>query len=263
MGHQLYDEMAEIYHLMFEDWEASIRRQGQVIAKLLGSPGQLGRVLDAACGIGTQSLALAYLGYRVEGSDISAGEVARARREASLRGLTCEFRIQDMRTLTPTVEKYGAVVVMDNALPHLASDAEILTTLGAILRSMSTGGILLLSLRDYARLLQTRPTFQEPVFYGGNGDRRIYFQVWDWKDDRTYVVHLHLSVEEPAGWVAHHSVGRYRAITVEEMAALVQQSGFVDVTMLSAATTGYHQPIISARAPCDMGLGDSFGAVGV
>ena len=99
MDENFYDRMADFYHLIFEDWDASMRRQGAAIAKLLPPPDKAGPILDIACGIGTQSLALAALGYAVTGSDISAAEVARANREAVARGLTCTFRVDDMRRL--------------------------------------------------------------------------------------------------------------------------------------------------------------------
>ena len=63
----------------------------------LPPPEKVGLILDVACGIGTQSLALAAIGYSVEGSDISAVEIARAQREAASRGLKCSFRVDDMR----------------------------------------------------------------------------------------------------------------------------------------------------------------------
>jgi glycine/sarcosine N-methyltransferase len=75
MDKDFYDRIADYYHLIFEDWDASMRRQGAAIAKLLPPPDKAGLILDVACGIGTQSLALAALGYDVTGSDISAAEV--------------------------------------------------------------------------------------------------------------------------------------------------------------------------------------------
>jgi glycine/sarcosine N-methyltransferase len=114
MNEEFYDRMADYYHLIFEDWDASMRRQGAAIAKLLPPPDKAGPILDIACGIGTQSLALAALGYAVTGSDISADEVARANREAVARGLTCIFGVDDMRTLeSAEIGKYGAVIALD------------------------------------------------------------------------------------------------------------------------------------------------------
>jgi glycine/sarcosine N-methyltransferase len=250
MNEQFYDSLADHYHLIFPDWNESMRRQGEAIVGLLPPPEQAGTILDVACGIGTQSLALAALGYAVEGSDVSAAEIARAKREAAARGLTCAFRVDDMQTLrSACIGGYGAVMAMDNALPHLDSDAAILATFTTMRMRLRPGGRLLISLRDYARLLDERPTSQPPAFYGDDGRRRIVFQVWDWLDERRYIVHLHITRETAQGWAAHHFVGRYRAVTPDEMARMAAESGFQDVKVLPPADSGFYQPIIAARAP--------------
>src|SRR5262249_26593044 len=79
-----YDELAELYRLAFADWNASVGRQASVLATIMRerwSP--VSRLLDAACGIGTQALGLAELGFVVEASDIARGALDRARREAA------------------------------------------------------------------------------------------------------------------------------------------------------------------------------------
>jgi hypothetical protein len=56
-----YDALAPWYHLVYQDWEASIARQGEALASLLATewgPG-VRRVLDVTVGIGTQALGLA------------------------------------------------------------------------------------------------------------------------------------------------------------------------------------------------------------
>jgi len=74
-----YDEMAESFHLIFDDWDAAIVRQRNVLARLLPAPAIGRRVLDCACGIGTQSIGLAMLGFAVDGSDLSPASIERAR----------------------------------------------------------------------------------------------------------------------------------------------------------------------------------------
>ena len=39
MAEKFYDELAEEYHLIFEDWERSISRQGDVLDNLLSAEG--------------------------------------------------------------------------------------------------------------------------------------------------------------------------------------------------------------------------------
>ena len=50
-----YDRLASNYHLIFEDWDASMRRQAAALGAILehecGAPSAL-RILDCACGIG-------------------------------------------------------------------------------------------------------------------------------------------------------------------------------------------------------------------
>jgi glycine/sarcosine N-methyltransferase len=99
-----YDKLAEHYHLMFENWEASIERQAAALSSIL--KGECGlastaRILDCACGIGTQVLGLAKAGFRVSGCDISPKAVRRARIEASQRGLDIQLSVANMLDLAP------------------------------------------------------------------------------------------------------------------------------------------------------------------
>jgi len=245
-----YDEMAEHYHLIFQDWEVAMRRQGDVIASLLPPPTQVGPILDCACGIGTQSLALATLGFQVDASDLSPSEAARAQREAAARGLPIRVSVDDMRLLEKApAHHYGAVLCMDNALPHLDSDADIDMALRAMSERLRPGGLLILSLRDYGPLMAERPAAMPPSFFSDAGKRRIVFQLWDWLDDRRYTVHLHITRQTDQGWKDYHFVGHYRAISPEEVFSLVVTAGFADVQVLPSTDTGFYQPIITAVRP--------------
>src|SRR5436853_5453211 len=126
-----YHELAPRYHLIFADWEKSIAHQGRELAALVRAqwPGHRS-VLDVACGIGTQAIALAQNGFWVKGSDVSAGAIERARGEAAQRGLVIKFSICDMRQ-APACHGTGFDIVLaaDNSVPHLLDDTEILRAL--------------------------------------------------------------------------------------------------------------------------------------
>lgn len=246
---QAYSDLTPHYHLIFQDWHSAIKRQAGIISRFLPSPQEAGPVLDCACGIGTQALGLAALGYEVEGTDISPSEVERAQRESASLGLNATFRIDDMRTLTTSpTGRYGAVLCMDNSLPHLDSDEQISTVLGAMRSRMKSDGVLLLSLRDYEKLMAERPSIMPPAFFQDGEFRRFVHQVWDWTDERSYRFHLYLTFENANGWQAHHVTGTYRAVTPAEVAALAERAGFKAVRVLSPGESGYYQPIIRAVA---------------
>ncbi|VWC73115.1 class I SAM-dependent methyltransferase [Burkholderia lata] len=245
-----YDDMAGSYHLIFDDWEKAIDRQGDVLARLLLPPGETGAVLDCACGIGTQALGLARAGYDIEGTDLSKLAIERASREAVARGLHIPFRVDDMRSLaTCEARQYGAVIAFDNAIPHLDSDDDVAQALAAMHRSLKPGGRLLVSLRDYGKLMVERPGITPPAMFIDNGLRRIVHQVWDWHDDRRYTVHLYITQATSDGhWQSKHFAGRYRGITPDELAAHMRSARFEHVRVLSPDTTGYYQPIVVATA---------------
>lgn len=72
-------------------------------------------VLDLSCGTGAQAIGLAKYGYKVTGSDLSAGMLAKARKKA--RGLGIKFRQADMTK--PQSGKFDAAISMFNAVAHL------------------------------------------------------------------------------------------------------------------------------------------------
>jgi len=249
---QFYDEFASHYHLMFEDWEASMSRQATALNSILQQVAARSsgvRVLDCTCGIGTQSLGLAKIGYSVTGSDLSAGAVERARAEAGARSLNVPFYVADIRRLDELpIGVFDAVISMDNALPHLLSDPDILVAARQIHGKLRPNGTLIASIRDYDQLVRERPTVQGPAFFSDSEHRRITFQVWDWQDDRRYTFHHYITRETPSGWSNFHSAAVYRAILRQELTAILEFSGFANVRWLFPDESGFYQPIVIASA---------------
>lgn len=111
--------MQEVY------WNASVERQATMLDGIVREyfGGNVHSILDAACGIGTQTIGLAQKGYNLTASDISAGEIEKARLEASRRNLEIAFCVADMRRLKDSHQaKFDLVIACDNSVPHLLSD---------------------------------------------------------------------------------------------------------------------------------------------
>jgi len=249
---RFYDEFASHYHLIFDNWEASMTRQAAAISSILrretGSGGSV-NVLDCACGIGTQSLGLAKLGYHVTGSDLSAGAVRRARAEAAVRDLNVPFYMADIRHLDELpIGGFDAVISMDNALPHLLTDEDLAEAARQMRTKLRPGGTLLASIRDYDQLIRDRPTVQGPTFYSDSGCRRIIFQVWDWADARRYMFHLYITRETPSGWSNFHGASVYRAVLREEITAILASSGFANMRWLFPNESRLYLPVVIATA---------------
>jgi glycine/sarcosine N-methyltransferase len=247
-----YDRLASNYHFIFEDWDATMKRQcaalGAILERVCGTPTAL-RILDCACGIGTQTLGLASLGFTVTACDLSPASVERTRAEAAKMRLKVQLSVADMQDLTEIPgSDFDAVLCMDNALPHLESDEQLFQAATQIRRKLRAGGTFMGSIRDYDSLVQERPVVQGPAFYSDQGSRRIVHQAWDWSDERRYAFHLYITREVQGGWEAQHYVSNYRAVLREEFSRILQAAGFVGCRWILTAESGFYQPIVLAKA---------------
>lgn len=246
-----YDDLADDYHLVYGDWAASIRRQAAALDRLIREALGDGpkRVLDCTCGIGTQALGLAALGHDVLGTDLSPRAIERARREAERLGLSVRFDVADIRALDDVVTgEFDVVLSGDNSLPHLLTDADLRSGVRQMLVRLRPRGILLASTRDYDRLIEEKPTTTPFGVTGPEGERRIVFQLWDWEPDgRAYRLELFLLLETAEGWSVRSRSARYRAVTREELAAVVLEEGGTEARWLMPEESGFFQPLLVAR----------------
>ncbi|MCP3102771.1 class I SAM-dependent methyltransferase [Myxococcus sp. K15C18031901] len=248
-----YEGLAEEYHLLFANWPQTVERQGAALDALLRRcempPPR--RVLDCACGIGTQALGLAGRGYVVHATDLSPAAVARAEREARVLGVTLTTGVADMRTLDEQVAGgFHVVLAFDNAVPHLLTDEDLDAAARAMASRLVPGGLLALSVRDYDTLMAQQPRFTSERVLDTPEGRRILFQLWDWAADaRTYTVHQFILRPEAGGWKTTEHTGVYRALQRVEVERALTRAGLVDTRWYSPEETGFFQPVLTARRP--------------
>ena len=244
---RFYDELAPLYHLIFPDWEVSIRRQAEaldgVIREWWGN-GPLS-ILDAACGIGTQALGLAALGYRVTASDISAGEVERAAREARDRGLAIRFSVADMRDLAAHHrEQFDLVIACDNAVPHLLTDQELFTAFGQFLACTRPGGGCLITVRDYDREDRTGIQVKSYGVRDEGGVRYLIWQVWEFRGPVYDLAMYFVADRGGSDCTTRVMRSRYYAVGTDKLMELMRQAGFVQVERLDGR---FYQPVLVGR----------------
>ncbi len=242
-----YDELAPFHHLIYPDWEASRRRQGQALDAILrsrvGPPPRT--ILDAACGIGTQSLALAALGYEVTASDLSPKAVERAAHEAATRGLTLHTSVADMRQAFDHHRRtFDAVIACDNAVPHLLTDADISRAFEQFFRCTAPGGLCLVSARDYDVMekggLRVAPHGVRQV----EGTRFVLFQIWEWEGER-YHTTMYIIEDPPTAEPAAHAMrSTYYAVSIARLMDLLRQAGFEEVERIDGV---FFQPVVLGR----------------
>ena len=180
-----YDSIAPQYEKLYPDWQTASQEQAVILDRLFRENGfdQTANVLDCACGIGTQAIGLAKLGYDVTGSDISDGELDEARGRAAKNGVGIRFEHADFCALSEVfAERFDIVIAMDNALPHMLTKEKLEAAVRSICCRLRPGGLLVASIRDYDSLLMNRPPYSPPYIHKTSKGQRVSFQTWEWEE---------------------------------------------------------------------------------
>ena len=196
---------------------------------------------------GTQSLPLAQAGFSVLSRDVSPEAIARLQHEAETRRLLIDARVADMRTVHTSVsEPVDVVLAFDNSVPHLLSDADILAAFKSFFLCLSSGGVCLLSVRDYDTATRDKDVVHcyGPRWRGGV--RHIPLQAWHWLDDAHYELTLHMVVESAPQPQLLSFVTQYYAVSVSRLLELLSEAGFVACRRLDESV---YQPIVVAKRP--------------
>lgn len=249
---EYYDSLAPYYKLMYFDWEKSVERQAanldSIIKEYIG--GDKSTLLDAACGIGTQSIGLARKGYQVTASDLSPGEIDVAREEAVSHGVMIDFSVADIRSLWKSIQKqFDIVIACDNAIPHLLKDEEILLAFKQFFACTKPGGGCIISVRDYTDLEhpQSGTRLYPRQIHQLEDSRIIVFDLWEFQEN-LYSMSTYMVTEKKdfSTSVKVINGGKYYCVPISILEELLTQAGYSKVFTLR---NRFFQPVILALKP--------------
>ncbi len=236
-----YRQLTPFFHLIYEDWDSTIDDHGKMLHEIIESEWDKSsaRILDVACGIGTQSLALAARGLEVTASDLSQDVVARAKEEAIARNLEIDFSVCDMReAYTHHGGGFDIVICAGNALPHLLSDKDILDALASMYQCLEPGGGCIITMRQYDREERGTGLLKPFRVRDEDGRRYIIFQVWDFIGDRyKFAMYFIEEVMHSGEIVPHVMHSEYYAISPDKVLSLMKRAGFKSVKRLDDGVT--------------------------
>ena len=238
-----YDQLTPFYHLIFQDWEQSIERQATQLDGLIKEHwGQIGEILDVSCGIGTQTIGLAQRGYRLTASDLSAAEIKRAKQEAAKRGLSIDFSVADMREAYDHHHRqFDVVISADNSMPHLLTDADILTAFRQFYACLRPGGGCLITVRDYDQIERSQTQVKPYGLRVENGIKYIIFQVWEFSGDLYDLSMYFISDNGTANCSTQVMRTKYYAVSTARLIELMYEAGFVEAKRVDGR---FYQPVI-------------------
>jgi SAM-dependent methyltransferase len=242
---EFYADLAPLYHLIYPDWEASVGRQATALDSIIRETWGDGvrTILDVSCGIGTQAIGLANLDYAVAASDLSGAAVARAKTEATKRGLKVDFSVADMReAFTHHERQFDIVISCDNSVPHLLTDNDILTAFRQFHQCTRPGGGCIVSVRDYEKEDLSKQQIKPYGIRDEVGVRWLLWQVWD-PHGVTYDVSMYFVEDRGEPECRTHMMrSTYYAVGIQKLITLMKQAGFEDVRRLDER---FFQPVIT------------------
>ncbi|MBR3786641.1 MAG: class I SAM-dependent methyltransferase [Firmicutes bacterium] len=245
---EFYDSLASHYSKLFQDIEETMQEQAEMLDRIFTDNGydKDAKVLDCACGIGTQTLGLASLGYNMSSSDISSKAMLEAKWEAVRRNLTIRFAYIDFRKLADAFkDKFDIIIAIDNALPHMTSKESLKTAVESIVNQLEDGGMFVASIRDYDALLKTKPPYSPPYIHDTENGQRVSFQTWKWEGENYKLVQYIIEDEENLEVKKFACV--YRAVRRAELTELLTLCGCKSVEWKFPEETGFYQPIVIAK----------------
>ena len=243
-----YDSLASQYDKLFLDWQSTTKEQAVMLDRIFTDHGfdKTAHILDCACGIGTQSIGLAGMGYHVIGSDISDVELVEAKERAKKNQVNVRFEYADFRALSDTfAQQFDIVIAMDNALPHMLTRQDLATAIQSIVNRLKDSGMFVASIRDYDALLMDKPPYAPPYIHKTEKGQRVSFQTWKWEGDN-YRLIQYIVEDEDTLQVSKFEC-EYRATRREELTTLLTENGCSEVMWMFPEETGFYQPIVVAK----------------
>lgn len=187
-----YADLARDYEWLFPD--EAIGGGGTVGATSPGSEDLLeevlqalppgARVLDSACGIGADAMALARRGFNVTASDASASMVAEARRRCLQFGVEIDItqsRWQDLPQRVPG--PFELILCLGNSIVHTATKSEMIASLAGLKQILSPGGVLVIDSRNWEHLYEAKPRIIPHHVIERRGVRSSSLYIWTIPDD--------------------------------------------------------------------------------
>lgn len=235
-----YDGLAHHYHMFQRDWDGMMRKEASNFKKFFEGY-NVEKVIDASCGSGEQSMALASLGLEVTACDPSAGLVEQTALNAKKYNVQDKLvaRQSDFLNLANDFapETFDAVVTKGSSLPHLHTNADLLQACKNFYTILKPGGIVNIGVRDYDYFIhQTQQIYTRQVRIGNNQPEHLMFDVWEWHKGAEgqqlvnfNTFHVNGEDAKPGEYKTSKFVTTFRALFRDEMLRFLEEAGFKDV----------------------------------
>jgi glycine/sarcosine N-methyltransferase len=233
----VYDSFSANYD-RFVNWPARlsielpfIQRQLQLVTSTQN--GDIS-VLDAACGTGMHAIALAKLGFKAAGADLSAGMIQKARLNAQAEDSAVRFEAVGFGGLADVfgLHAFDSVLCLGNSLPHLLSMSDLSAALADFAACLKPGGLLLIQNRNFDAVLSRQERWMEPQSHREEGQEWIFLRFYDFLPTGLLSFNiLTLHQEDQSTWTQSVVESLLYPLRQVELSQALAAAGFRDITL--------------------------------
>lgn len=205
------------------------------LTALAAEPDGRVRVLDTACGTGQHLVALADLGFKCAGADISAGMVEQAKRNIAATDHDIPIHKAGFLDLTDSFDnqRFDAVLCLGNSLPHLLNRADLVKALGQFRHLMRPEGKLILQMRNFDPILARQERWIPPQTYREEGRTWLFFRFYDFDPDGRITFNIAVLDDRGGATFQQELIAtRLWPLTSELMLEVLAEVGFGAVRLL-------------------------------
>lgn len=150
-----YNKMADFYDSVTQ--ENARQEAAADFVNYLRDNYHIETALDAACGAGLFTLALARAEIRAIGLDVSEDLLAIAREKAIATGLDVQLFCDPMQKSAEVINApVDAILCMGNSIPHLLEDQDLFKTFSEFGQLLKPGAPVVIHLLNYAKVLSQK-----------------------------------------------------------------------------------------------------------
>ena len=243
-----YDNFSPDYD-RFVSWSGRLAIEMPFLEHKLRETGAR-RVLDAACGTGMHSIALAQVGFETAGADLSAGMISRARENAESAGLDIPFKAAGFGDLTAAFgsESFDALLCLGNSLPHLLTPELLFESLTDFASCLKPGGLIVIQNRNFDAVMAARQRWMEPQAAHEGQVEWLFQRFYDFEADGLLTFNIVTLRRENGGdWKQSIQSTPLRPLLAVELRDVFQSAGFESVTLFGGLTGSAFDPSASGN----------------
>lgn len=238
-----YDNFSSDYD-RFVSWPGRLALEMPFLTSRLREIGAK-NVLDAACGTGMHTLALAQAGFEAAGADLSAGMIARARENAHTAGLDVPFKTAGFGELATAfgAASFEALFCLGNSLPHLLTPQLLSVALADFALTLKPGGLIIIQNRNFDAVMARRQRWMEPQTAREGQTEWLFQRFYDFEPDGLLTFNVITLRREIGGeWKQSIQSTPLRPLLSTELQTACQAAGFESMSCYGDLTGSVFNP---------------------